>query len=131
MDRGDTQELFGTGCVPDLRSHTLVTVRERHGPELELHSVGRLRLLLEESFCDSEHEVGLAHGLIANDNDFVEVIETLLRVVKCSTILVGHFLFQGEEPRGQREPAATESSEGVAIELGEPVPAEQCQGNRW
>lgn len=96
MNSGDAEELLRARGVPDLCTDALVAVRQRHRPELELHSIGRLRLLLEESFRNSQHEVGLADGLVTNDNNLVEVIETLLRVIEGPTVLVSHFLLQAK-----------------------------------
>lgn len=64
-----------------MRSHRLVAVRQGDVPEDVLHAVSSLWLGFVEVLTDSEQEVGLADALIADDDDLVEIIERLIRIV--------------------------------------------------
>lgn len=90
MNRRNTQELLCPRGIPYLGSHSLVTIRKRHCSELKLYAIRRLGLLLKESFRDTQHEVCFADGFVTNYDDFVEVVETFLWIIKGSTILMRH-----------------------------------------
>ena len=64
-----------------MRSHCLVAVRQGDVPEDVLHAVGSLWLGFVEVLTDSEQEVGLAHALVADDDDLVEIIKRLIWII--------------------------------------------------
>ena len=77
----DAQELLGSRGVPDLGSHRLIAVGQGDVPEHVLDTVGPLWLSFIDVLTDSEEEVGLAYAFVADDDDLVEIIKRLSRII--------------------------------------------------
>ena len=77
----DAQELLGSRGVPDLGSHRLIAVGQGDVPEHVLDTVGPLWLGFIDVLTDSEEEVGLAYAFVADDDDLVEIIKRLSRII--------------------------------------------------
>lgn len=76
------EELLGAGGVPYLGLHALIRARQRERHCLELDAIRRLWALDEAVVAHPLQQIRFADALVTNDDDLVEVVELLLRVIQ-------------------------------------------------
>lgn len=85
MGGRDAQELLGARRVPKLGSHSLIGCWQRNSFEFKFDTISCLGFLLELMIDNPVQEIRLSYVLVADDNDFVKVVETFSGVFESST----------------------------------------------